>query len=65
MSEDYRRRADALLRKAAETENMRERGKLIDEAMHWHNLALDAREHRDGKMNDNDSGDSSDEIAAR
>lgn len=39
---EYRRRADALLRAAASADNMRERGRLIDEAMHWHNLAIDA-----------------------
>ena len=39
--EDHRRKADVLLRKAAQAENMRERGKLIDEAMYWHNLAVD------------------------
>jgi hypothetical protein len=38
----YRRQAEELLRKAAETENMKQRGELIDEAMRWHNLAMEA-----------------------
>ena len=42
--DDYRRQADALLRLAAATDNMRDRSRLIDEAMHWHNRALDARD---------------------
>lgn len=37
----YRERAEALLKLAASADNMRERGRLIDEAMRWHNLALD------------------------
>lgn len=42
--EDFRSQAEALLRLAAATENMRDRGHLIDEAMHWHNRALEVRE---------------------
>lgn len=42
--DDYRNQAEALLRLAAATENMRDRGRLIDEAMHWHNRALQVRE---------------------
>lgn len=45
--EDYRRQAEALLRLAAAADNMRDRGRLIDEAMHWHNRALAA--HEDGE----------------
>ena len=52
-AETYRRKAEALLRQAAETSNMKDRGRLIDEAMHWHTLALDARDHLDGRTNDN------------
>jgi hypothetical protein len=37
------RKADELLRRAAETSNMKERGRLIDEAMHWHLLASEGR----------------------
>jgi hypothetical protein len=55
--ETYRRKAEALLRRAAETSNMKDRGRLIDEAMHWHNLALDARDHLDGRINDNAGSD--------
>lgn len=42
--EDYRSQAEALLRLAANTDNMRDRSRLIDEAMHWHNRALEVRE---------------------
>jgi len=42
--DDYRRQADGLLRLAAATDNMRDRSRLIDEAMRWHNRALEARE---------------------
>lgn len=42
--QDYRERAEALLKLAAGADNMNERGRLIDEAMHWHNRALDLQE---------------------
>lgn len=42
--DDYRRQADALLQQAVMTESMRDRSRLIDEAMHWHNCALAARD---------------------
>ena len=45
-SELYRRKAETLLRRAAETEDMKERGRLIMEAMRWHQLAVEA--HQDG-----------------
>jgi hypothetical protein len=57
MSESYRRKAEALLKQAAEATNMKERGQLIDEAMHWHKLAVDAHEHRNGRTNDNAEDD--------
>jgi hypothetical protein len=41
---EYRNHAEALLRLAAATDNMRDRSRLIDEAMHWHNRALDAQD---------------------
>ena len=47
-----RRRADALLHEAAGATNMRERGLLIDEAVRWHSLALEA-EPQPGPDNDN------------
>jgi hypothetical protein len=47
------RKAAQFLRQAAEMANPVERGRLIDEALYWHNLALDAAGHRDGKLNDN------------
>ena len=46
--EKCRRKADDLLRQAAETSNMKERSRLIDEAMHWHLLASEGR----GRTND-------------
>jgi len=42
--DDYRSQAEALLRLAAAADNMRDRGRLIDEAMHWHNRALELRD---------------------
>lgn len=42
--EDYRSQAEALLRLAATADNMRDRSRLIDEAMHWHNRAVEVRE---------------------
>jgi hypothetical protein len=52
-SEDhYRSQAEALLRLAAAADNMRDRGRLIDEAMHWHNRAIEAREGADGSRAD-------------
>jgi len=56
-AEYCRRKAEALLTEAAHAVNMKERGRLIDEAMHWHSLALDAHEHRDGRINDNGDED--------
>lgn len=49
----YHRKAAESLREAAETTGAEERGRLIDEALNWHNLALDAAGHSDGKLNDN------------
>jgi hypothetical protein len=48
-SEFYRRKAEALLRQAADAPNMRERGRFIDEAMHWHTLALEADGHMENR----------------
>lgn len=42
--DDYRSQAEALLRLAAAADNMRDRSRLIDEAMHWHNRAAEARD---------------------
>ena len=52
-AEFCRRRADALLMEATRTPNMKERGWLIDEAMHWHNLAMDCDGHHLDRLNDN------------
>ena len=55
MDAEYcRRKAEALLTEAGRTTNMKERGRFIDEAMHWHTLALDADGHRDGRLHDNE-----------
>lgn len=42
--EEYQRNADALLRRATATEDPAERRRLIDEALHWHGLALITRD---------------------
>jgi hypothetical protein len=55
--EDYRSQAEALLRLAANADNMRDRSRLIDEAMHWHNLALDLHDSEHRQANDNDDAD--------
>ncbi|MBW8812391.1 MAG: hypothetical protein JF588_03105 [Caulobacterales bacterium] len=55
--DEYRRRAEALLKLAAGADNMKERGRLIDEAMHWHNLALDLHDGELPQANDNDDAD--------
>jgi hypothetical protein len=52
-AEHCRRKAEALLIEASRATNLKERARYIDEAMHWHNLALDAHEHRGGRPNDN------------
>lgn len=50
---DYRARAEALLRQASATDNMKQRGELIDQAMYWHNLAMDAQDDPHLFLNDN------------
>jgi hypothetical protein len=52
-AEHCRRKAEALLIEASRATNLKERTRYIDEAMHWHSLALDAHEHRNGRLNDN------------
>jgi hypothetical protein len=56
--EDYRSQAEALLRLAAAADNMRDRSRLIDEAMHWHNRAVEVRD-RVGDRDDDLSGHAS------
>lgn len=51
---DYRARAEALLRQASATDNMKQRGELIDQAMYWHNLAMDGRQDAYAILNDNE-----------
>ncbi len=41
-AEYCRRKAETLLSEATSASNMRLRGRLLDEAMRWHNLALEA-----------------------
>lgn len=59
----FRQRAEALLAKAANTGNMGERGRLIDEALHWHNLAMDAAGHKDMRLHNNDDDDQIGNVA--
>lgn len=51
--DEYRAKAEALLRLASATDNMKRRGELIDQAMHWHNLAMDAQDESFITLNDN------------
>lgn len=53
-ADHFRRKADKLLSEAAAADNMKERGRLIDEAMHWHALAMDATGHPDMRLHNND-----------
>lgn len=62
--DEYRQRAEALLSLAAGTDNMKERGRLIDEAMHWHNLALDLHDSGLFRANDNDGDFGGEEATA-
>ena len=55
---DYRARAEALLRQASATDNMKQRGELIDQAMYWHNLAMDAHQDAYTILNDNEDDES-------
>jgi len=55
-ADSFRRRAEDLLNMAAQTSNMAERSRLIDEVVHWHNLAMDAAGHPDPRSHDNDDG---------
>jgi hypothetical protein len=41
-SDRYKRKADELLRQAAQTTDSAERGSLVEQAAHWHSLALEA-----------------------
>jgi hypothetical protein len=55
---DYRAQAEALLRQASATDNMKQRGELIDQAMYWHNLAMDAHQDAYTILNDNEDDES-------
>ena len=59
-SDDYRRKADRLLSRAAGAANMAERGRLIDEALHWHNIAMGLSDHAEDRLNDNQDDDPGD-----
>ena len=52
--DEYRAKAEALLRLASGADNMKRRGELIDQAMHWHNLAMDAHDRPYAILNDNE-----------
>jgi hypothetical protein len=47
--EEHRRKAEELLRRAARTTDLRMRGLVLEEALFWHHLALQAygERHRD------------------
>ena len=62
--DEYRRRAEALLSLAAGADNMKERGRLIDEAMRWHSMALDLHDGVAFEANDNDDGVDGEEATA-
>lgn len=58
MSQDaYTRKAEELLNRAAQAENMKERGRLIDEAMHFHNLAVEVYAHSTAHANDDEGNE--------
>lgn len=59
----YRNRAEALLKAAAETDNMKMRGELIDQAMYWHNLAMNAHEATEHPAANDEDGDQLQEQA--
>ena len=61
--DEYRAKAEALLRLASGADNMKRRGELIDQAMHWHNLAMDAHDRPYDTLNDNEDDEA--EAAAR
>lgn len=61
--DEYRAKAEALLRLASSADNMKLRGELIDQAMHWHNLAMDAHDRLYATLNDNED-DEADEARA-
>jgi hypothetical protein len=46
-SEAYRQQSEVLLRRAGETQSLRQRSLLITEAAYWHNLAITAEDDRD------------------
>jgi hypothetical protein len=41
-AEDYRRKSDDLLRQAMKADDLNERGRLISQAVHFHDLAHEA-----------------------
>jgi hypothetical protein len=48
-----RRRAERLLVQAAAAETLAARRQFLDEALHWHNLALELAGHPHLRLNDN------------
>ncbi len=61
--DEYRAKAEALLRLASAADNMKQRGELIDQAMYWHNLAMDAHDESRFSLNDNEDEDDGAEWA--
>lgn len=57
VSETYRRKADKLLSEAAAAPNMADRGRLIDEALRWHVMAMDAAGHPERRLYDDGDPD--------
>jgi hypothetical protein len=62
---EYHCRAEALLSQAAAAANMLERGRLIDEAMYWHMLALEADDAEGGGDLEEDGGNVDDRSLNR
>jgi hypothetical protein len=57
MSEErYFHKVEVLLRQATSATSEAERNRLIDEALHWHNLALEAHSHTAPRELDHDRG---------
>jgi hypothetical protein len=55
--DEYRRRADELLKLAAGTDNMRDRSRFVGEASYWHDMAMAAHASADEPALDNDGAE--------
>lgn len=56
LEEEYQRKADALLRLATQADSMKERSRLIQEAVQWHDRAIEDRERRAARPAKDDGG---------